>query len=57
MAKKYVCIKAGCTFSSDSEYESDQHQKTRLGHDILVIEKDADDKYEEVDLDKDIENE
>ena len=53
--KKYVCLKSGCRFSSESEYESDQHQKSGTDHDIFMIDRDYSGKIQDTDLDVDTE--
>ncbi len=52
--KKYVCLKQGCRFVSESEYESEQHQKQGQNHDIFVVETDYNGDVRDTDMDKDL---
>ena len=53
--KKHVCLKPGCRFISESEYESEQHQKQGPKHDIFVVETDYAGDVKDTDLEKDCE--
>ena len=53
MGQKFVCLKPGCRFVSESEYESDQHQKQGTGHDIFIVKTNYAGDVENTDLDKD----
>ncbi len=54
--KKYVCLKQGCRFVTESEYESEQHQKQGEGHDIFIIDRDYTGKITDTDLHVDYED-
>jgi len=54
VAKKYVCLKQGCRFVTESEYESEQHQKTGQDHDIYMVDRDYTGKITDTDMDQDI---
>jgi hypothetical protein len=52
--KKFACLKPGCRFITESEYESEQHQKQGENHDIYIIETDYNEKIVRTSLDQDI---
>lgn len=52
--KKYVCLKPGCNFVTESEYTSDQHQKQGQKHDIFIVETDYSGNIKDTDMDKDV---
>lgn len=51
--KKYVCLKPGCRFVSESEYESEQHQKQGSDHDIFMVDRDYSGRVNDTDLNMD----
>ena len=53
MGQKFVCLKPGCRFVTESEYESDQHQKQGDKHDIFIVKTDYAGDVLDTDLDKD----
>lgn len=53
--KKHVCLKPGCKFVTESEYESEQHQKQGQKHDIFMIETNYNGDVRDTDMDKDTE--
>lgn len=53
--KKYVCLKPGCRFVTESEFESEQHQKQGQDHDIFIVNTDYRGEIIDTDMDKDME--
>lgn len=53
MGQKYVCLKPGCRFVTESEYESEQHQKIGEKHDIFILKTDYMGKVTNTDIDTD----
>ena len=53
--KKHLCLKPGCRFVTESEYEAEQHQKQGQDHDIFMVETDYSGNVRDTDLNKDME--
>lgn len=53
MGQKYVCLKQGCRFVTESEYESENHQKMGENHDIFIVKTDWSGNVTDTDMNQD----